>query len=71
MIKELLCVLIVLVTSIIPSTKVHNFASDLIQKTFVISEPKDDNMSNQAVKVFGNSKALKELISDDERKKVV
>lgn len=68
MIKELVCILVVLITSLIPSTRVHSFASDLIEKTFVISDNQNDNMTNQAVKVFGNSKALKELISEDERK---
>lgn len=66
MLKEFLCMVVVLISSIIPNTKVHGFASDLIQKTFVISEAKNDNMTNQAVKVFGDSKTLKELISDDE-----
>lgn len=64
MIKELICVLIVLVTSILPSNKAHNFASDFVEKTFTISETRDDNMTNRAVKVFGNSKALKGLLSD-------
>lgn len=70
MVKELICVLVVLVTSIIPNAKAHDFASDLIQKTFVISEPSDNNMTNQAVKVFGNSKALKGLMSEDSKKNV-
>jgi len=70
MIKELVCVFVVLATSIIPSEKMHDYASALVEKTFVISENRDDNMTNQAVKVFGNSKALKGLIADNDRSKL-
>lgn len=48
----------------------HDYASALVEKTFVISENRDDNMTNQAVKVFGNSKALKGLIADNDRSKL-
>ncbi len=67
MIKEIFCLIVVLIASIIPSTKMHNFASELIEKTFVISEPSDDNMTSQGVKVFSDSKTLKELIAADNK----
>ncbi len=63
MIREIFCLFFVLIASIIPSAKMHNFASELVEKTFVISEPKEDNMTSQAVKVFSNSEALKEVIA--------
>lgn len=67
MIKEIFCLIIVLIASIIPSSKIHNYASELIEKTFVISEPSNDNMTSQAVKVFSDSKVLKELIAADNK----
>lgn len=58
MFRELLCVIMVLITSVIPSQKLHTTVFNFVDKTFVIYENTNDNMKNQAVKVFSNSEAL-------------
>lgn len=63
MVKEVFCVVAVLLSSIVPNDRVRTKVYNLVEDTFVVSETRDDNIRSQAVKVFGNSATLKEVVS--------
>ena len=62
MLKEVFCVMAVLVSSIIPSDVIYNKVCDLVENTFVVSEHGTEETESYAVKVFGNSETLKDLV---------
>lgn len=62
MIREAFCVVAVLVSSIIPSERVYNKVCNLVEDTFVVSEHRTEDVESRAVKVFGNSATLKDLV---------
>ena len=68
MIKEAFCVVAVLISSIIRSDRVSAKVCNLVENTFVVSERKKENVGNEAVKVFGNSAMLKDLVVNSSEK---
>lgn len=44
MVREVFCIIVVLLSNIIPCNRLHILACNMVENTFTISESQDDNL---------------------------